>query len=313
MKEQLKRSVDSPGLDNPGSALARVIELSEALSPSDRLSLWTHLSQPPDSGIESTDDVRPLIRDHWMRLGHGPSSSPVNQEKWEQVGFFSLKRKGNVIIASIDDAEVLRVTFKPAVFAEHLFQTLPMKPTTNELKERVRTVLQQAGANRSDADIEAALEQSARQVQDVVLDAKRNHVAARFTEKLPLIVGMILDNVIRAFAFEGSNMLFEQAGKGRRFSADEIQEMVFRHDWTHLKPMLAIRRGAPKGKRAVSRAERVAFVEKARAVTLTLGGKQKTIKKTDLARELFGRHANPLRELNRRLKKYEVDFRQLTN
>jgi hypothetical protein len=54
-------------------------------------------------------------------------------------------------------------------------------------------------------------------VQEVVIEAKRSHIAARFTEKLPFIVGMILDNLIRAFALERSNMLFEQAGRKKKF------------------------------------------------------------------------------------------------
>jgi hypothetical protein len=149
-------------------------------------------------------------------------------------------------------------------------------------------------------------------VQEVVIEAKRSHIAARCTEKLPFIVGMILDNLIPAFALERSNMLFEQAGR-KKSSAEEIQEMVFRHDWAHLKPMLDIRRGAPEGRRAYSPAEREAFVQRALAAVEILRTTKASIKKTDLARRLFERHANPLRELNRRLKKYQIDFQKLTS
>jgi len=84
--------------------------------------------------------------------------------------------------------------------------------------------------------------------------------------------------------------------------------MVFRHDWGHLKPMLAIRRGAPEGRRAYLPAEREAFVQRALAAVKILRTTKASIKKTDLARRLFERHANPLRELNRRLKKYQNRF-----
>lgn len=135
------------------STLESVIRQAESLSPTERLSLWQHLAQLPDSGIESTPDVRPLIRDHWMCLKTTSTSPPQDQE-WEQLGFFGLQRKGNTVIATIDGVEVLRVAFKPKVFAEHLFQTLPVKPPTDELKERVRSILKQIGDEKSDADIE---------------------------------------------------------------------------------------------------------------------------------------------------------------
>src|SRR3989442_16005784 len=112
-----------------------------------------------------------------MRLSTPPPPPPAQTAEWEQVGFFSLKRKGHTVIAAVDGAEVLRVTFKPQIFAEHLFQSLPVKPLTDEFKERTRTILKRLGTHRSDAEIEAALEQSARQVQEVVIEAKRNHVA----------------------------------------------------------------------------------------------------------------------------------------
>jgi len=102
------------------STLESVIRQAESLSPTERLSLWQHLAQLPDSGIESTPDVRPLIRDHWMCLKTTSTSPPQDQE-WEQLGFFGLQRKGNTVIATIDGVEVLRVAFKPKIFAEHLF------------------------------------------------------------------------------------------------------------------------------------------------------------------------------------------------
>ncbi len=89
--------------------------------------------------------------------------------------------------------------------------------------------------------------------------------------------------------------------------------MVFRHDWAHLKPILAIRRGAPEGRRAYSPAEREAFVLRALAAVEILRTTKASIKKTDLARRLFERHANPLRELNRQLKKYQIDFQKVTH
>lgn len=294
------------------ATLESVITQAETLSATERLTLWQHLAQLPDSGIESTSDVRSLISDHWMRLKTHSTSSPASEQEWAQIGFFGLQRKGNTVIAAIDGAEVLRLVFKPKIFAENLFHTLPVKPPTEEFKQKVRSILKQSGTDRSDADIEAALDHSARQVQEVVIEAKRNHVAARFTEKLPFIVGMILDNLIRAFAFEGSNMLFEQSGKGKKFSAEEMHEMVFRHDWAQLKPMLAIRRGAPEGQRGFTQAERDIFIQQARGAAKALRDKKSSIKKIDLARKLFGRYANPPRELNRRLKKYQISFLQLT-
>jgi hypothetical protein len=297
----------------PEARLEQVIHLAEELSPAGRFNLWSHLADLPDSGIKSTNDARSLIRDLWIRLPHNSGSDAPVEEEWKQIGFFGLRRKGNTIIVDIDNVEVLRVTLKPRAFAEHLFQSLPVKPPTEHSRERVRAILNQAGASKSEAEIEAALEESAKQVQDVVIEAKRSHIAARITEKLPLIVGMISDNLIRAFAFEGSNMLFEQAGAGRKFSAEAMQEMVFRQNWAHLKPMLAIRRGAPKGKRAVNRAEKVEFIERARAVSRALSADQRSIRKVDLARGLFGRHAHPLNELNRRLKRYDLAFRDLTD
>lgn len=73
---------------------------------------------------------------------------------------------------------------------------------------------------------------------------------------------------------------------------------------------LDVRRGAPKGKRKVDQATVAKFKKNVHTALTELSLKNSKQTKSAVAKRLFNRHVNPIREFNRRLKAYNLTFEE---
>lgn len=135
--------------------------------------------------------------------------------------------------------------------------------------------------------------------------------AARVTKKaLKFFSARLGDAIERAMRQLAYQALFE-AGVDLNESGTDMAVAMSRNFRREVADELGVRRGPREGKRKVDRGALTKFKQEVRAIGMELKRKGLKPTKTAIAKRLFDRHANPLREFNRRLKTYELKFDEL--
>ena len=135
--------------------------------------------------------------------------------------------------------------------------------------------------------------------------------AARLTRRALRVfsarLGDAIERAIRQLMYQA---LFE-AGVDLTDSRTEMAGAMSADFRRELAAELEVRRGRPKGKGSVDQATVAKFKKDVHAVLTKLRREGSKPIKSAVAKRLYDRHANPIREFNRRLKAYNLTFEEL--
>lgn len=135
--------------------------------------------------------------------------------------------------------------------------------------------------------------------------------AARLTRKaLKIFSARLGDAIERAVRQLASQSLYE-AGVDLTDTGTEMANSLSADFRREVADELGVRRGPHKGKRKVDRAARSAFEQRVGVVVAQLKRTKTKPIKTAVAKGLFERNSNPIRELNRKLGALDVTFVEL--
>jgi cell division ATPase FtsA len=135
--------------------------------------------------------------------------------------------------------------------------------------------------------------------------------AARLTRRaLRVFSARLGDTIERAIRQLMYQALFE-AGVDLTDSRTEMAGAMSADFRRELAPELEVRRGRPKGKGSVDQATVAKFKKDVHTVLTKLRREGSKPIKSAVAKRLYDRHANPIREFNRRLKAYNLTFEEL--
>jgi hypothetical protein len=135
--------------------------------------------------------------------------------------------------------------------------------------------------------------------------------AARLTRRaIKVFSARLGDAVERAIRQLAQQALFE-AGVDFTDSRTKMAGAMSADFRREVAAELEIRRGAPKGKRKVNQTAVAKFKKDVHTALTELSRKHSKATKSAVAKRVFNRHVNPIREFNRRLKAYDLTFEEL--
>jgi len=228
--------------------LERVKDFASHLPQSERLKLFKHLADLPDSGIRY---VPPQILP--------PQSSPPITEKdrgqLQQVNFtWEVRHEEGRVIYSIDGHEIFTATFDAEAYVDVFYQKVKTDQAflqvSDEQKLRIvegvrEKVKEETGNILTDEEIEKILPDGMVKLcqqltRNSLLDASK-----QIANNLPRIVAMVLHRVTHSGLLSGGNRLREIIDRPKeKLSPKQLKDILFAPDWEYLKPMLGV---APRG------------------------------------------------------------------
>jgi hypothetical protein len=135
--------------------------------------------------------------------------------------------------------------------------------------------------------------------------------AARLTRRaLKIFSARLGDAIERAIRQLASQSLYE-AGVDFTDTGTEMASSLSADFRREVADELGVRRGPHKGKRKTDRSARTAFEKRVGLVVAQLKRANSKPTKTAVAKALFHRNSNPIRELNRKLKAFGLTFSEL--
>lgn len=229
----------------PDSNLTEVIKLAEQLSPENRLQLFQHLAELPDSGINSI----PAAQSH--RLPQKKLND--KEEKVQELKFnYNCQIQDGEVTYGLEGVEIFRVIFNAENCASVFYDKLKSNDSFLKLSPEQRTrvyaavkeVLTEDGRSVTDEQIkhheEEALKLLALRLLKESIELSTKHIS----NNLPQVVVMIWQKIVHAMIFSGANTLRDilQVPE-QKFSAKEIKEALFQPDWDRLKILSGITHG----------------------------------------------------------------------
>jgi hypothetical protein len=173
--------------------------------------------------------------------------------------FFDLILNENEAIAHIDGNEIFRLAFNPQNFTDNFYKYSPIPKPPEGTKIRVRSILEQQNAGRSDEEMEAAVESASIEIMKVVHEAKAEHIAARISENLHRLLVAVIEDAVKAYALEGTIELNKQAGSSINIS--QYKDLILKQHWARIRDLAGIKQGGARERKGFvwSPEKKVAF------------------------------------------------------
>lgn len=180
--------------------------------------------------------------------------------------FFDVTISEDMVIGHIDGAEICRLTFNPQNFVENFYKSLPF-PSPETLMAEIQSIKEQGGiepiGEETNPNFKAALEKATLMV---MLEMKTKHIAEMISENLAYLLLNIMEDAIRAYAFNGSIELNKQTGKA--ISSSRFKEVYLKQQWSRIVTMAGIKQGGARERKGFvwSEEKKAAFYDKVEAL-----------------------------------------------
>lgn len=158
--------------------------------------------------------------------------------------FFDLTIGENLTIAHIDGIDIFRLTFNPQNFTENFYKSVPIPKPPEGAKKSVRSILEQHNIERSEEEIEAAVQEASMEIMKVVYEAKAAHIAARMSENLHGLLVAVIEDAVKAYALDATIEMNKQAG--RTYSIKEFKDIVLKQHWARIRDLAGIKQGGAR-------------------------------------------------------------------
>src|SRR5258708_37221813 len=155
--------------------------------------------------------------------------------------FFDVTASENMVVGHIDGVEIFRLTFNPTHFAENLHRTVPPPAPAESAKEKFRSALKEINPGCSDEEIERASELAAAERMRRVFAAKAQHIAAQISANLDGLLLALMEDVIRAYAIQGTVDLNKEAG--RTVDIRQYKDAILQQQWARIRDLAGIKHG----------------------------------------------------------------------
>lgn len=231
--------------------LEQVKKLAEQLTPEDRLQVFQHLAELPDSLI------KPLPRPKEM-----PSLSEEEQKKIQQLNLsWECRKEDDQVVFYLEGIEVFRASFNAenyaAVFFEKLKSDEVFLRVSDEQRARyyeaVREIVAKEDLTPSDDELREIEPKALLLLGQKLLKDSLLHGANQIGNNLPRVVATILNKITHAGVLVGGNQLRDVLEiPEQKLSVTQIKDALFSRDWEYLKPILGV--APPGGARNVKHA-----------------------------------------------------------
>jgi hypothetical protein len=208
----------------------QVIRLANQLSQLDRLRLFHHLSELPDSGIHSGGLEKPpfelQVEEAVKKKGGGDSddftlayTAPDVTPAWVMVLL-----KGKMIF---------QILYYPESFRESRLklQSWQEAMPQENIKSEIREILSQAGMQRTEEEIVEALKASQREVYE----AETYRISKELAVRLPDMAGLLVTAATKIIEISVRNTFAEQTGQVEKKTKLEDMEKMLEPFWKQIK------------------------------------------------------------------------------
>jgi len=180
--------------------------------------------------------------------------------------FFDVTTSENLVIGHIDGAEIFRLTFNPQNFVDNFQKSLPLPEAPKDMKAWVRSVIEQGNTERSQEEINAAVEKAVSGIINIIHVEKTKHIAERIGENLYGILIAVMEDAINAYALESTIELNAQAGK--TIDIRQYKKMIQKTHWSRIRDLAGIKQGGARKRKGFvwTKEKKVAFYEKVEAL-----------------------------------------------
>jgi hypothetical protein len=158
--------------------------------------------------------------------------------------FFDITLGDNVAIADIEGNEIFRLTFSPESFVENFNKSIPLAEPPSSVRDGMRAYLERQDIERSEEEMEAAVEHASLTVMKVVTEAKHSHIAARISENLHKLLVAVIEDAVKAYALEGTIELNKQSGVSIKIS--EYKDVILKSHWERIRDLAGIKQGGAR-------------------------------------------------------------------
>jgi hypothetical protein len=215
------------------SALERVQELAQKLSPEDRLALWHFLAELPDSGVQSGNLAAPETN---------LDGTPVQDVDPNVPVIVSTDTSASIFLKS---REIFQVTFRPDNFQKSKTEVQSWRdaPPSERVKEQFREIFRLHGKPEPD---EARMIEAAKEASTQIYDLHMARTAREFAARLKHMVWLLYDGGMAVAEFGWQNEFARQTGQRTKTLKDAIK-MLEPH-WYQIKRHLNVK---PGGRRNV--------------------------------------------------------------
>jgi hypothetical protein len=210
------------------SALERVQELAQKLSPEDRIRLWHFISDLPDSGIHSGNLEAPetTLRGEPAE-GTNPDLPVIVSTETSAILF-------------LKNREIFHVTFRPDNFRQSHMQIRATKKVTpsEEVKNQIQEIFQLHGSpKRTEEDIVNAVNRAHLEIDEAAIFRTSNEFAA----KLKHLVWLLYDAGMKVVEIGWRNDVARKMGQRTMTMSAAIETLG--PYWKEIKTHLSMGRG----------------------------------------------------------------------
>ena len=250
------------------------------------LSLRSALAEQTGRPKKTLDQMVEILEPYWTQikaqLGNPLAWGEVSEEEWvpkatlaegktqlteDQIKYlFDVKTSENMVIGHISGNEIFRLTFNPQNFAECSPKTWLVPKSSESARANVRAMLKEHDPERSDEEINEWADKFDSMLMKVMMEAKAKHIAERISENLDSLLITVMEDAIRAYAFEGTIELNAEAGK--KIDVRQYKDIILKAYWSRISEKVGLKRGGARERKGFvwTDEKKIAFYENVEAL-----------------------------------------------